>query len=868
MGDYLAEAVQLYLDGYMPLPLRPDGTKAPAVATWSTWQRQRPELEELEAIFAVDHDGLGVLCGTISGELEMFELEGRAVTEGLLNRLQQLMAEDGQAELWRAISTGWVELTPSGGVHYHYRVDGKAARNTRLAWRPSTPEELVVKPQERRKVLIETRGEGGFTVVAPSAGRSHPTGAAWRILTGSPATAPVLTVEQRDALYAIAQQLDQCPTETPQPSTTGRGLPPTGGDATGRPGDDFNDRYSWADILGAAGWQATRRFGHDRLGWTRPGKNPRDGISATTGGAADGVDRLYVFSSSAAPFEPETPYTKFAAWALLNTGGDFAEAARVLRRNGFGAPRDPAAQLDGLIDPDSPRTPAPEPARNPDEVPLADPDPVDDARAQPPAPPTLTVITGGAEAPTEGTAALKIDQDGSDVPASIAITLTDTGNADLMVARHAHRLRYVPARGQWIRWDGMRWGWCDDIGEAIQAATDTVRAIAGTTDAVKAFKTKSLSRRGLEAMASLASRNARARVAAETLDADPWILNTPSGTIDLRTGLLRPHSPDDNCTKVTGVPHAPGAAAPRWQAFLDETFAGDTGMVRFFQRLAGYSALGIVTHHVLPFLHGEGGNGKGVATEVLLEVLGDYASTAPHGFLMAGKDDESAIARLAGLRLVVTSEVNQRSRFDEAKVKLLTGGDHLTARFLYGRHFTFRPSHTLWLMGNHQPRVEAGGESFWRRLRLVPFTNTVPEEKKVEGLARELVDAEGSAILDWIVAGALEVQRLGLAEPEGVVAATARYAESEDALGRFVDDRLHLGGGPAARVDTAEMRTVYARWCRAEGETEVTPQVLGRELGARWSIGIVKSNGKRFYTGCTLLTDEAEADPEPHWNDR
>ena len=278
-------------------------------------------------------------------------------------------------------------------------------------------------------------------------------------------------------------------------------------------------------------------------------------------------------------------------------------------------------------------------------------------------------------------------------------------------------------------------------------------------------------------------------------------------------------------------------------------------MIGYVQRLAGYSACGAQLEHVLPFLHGSGGNGKSVFLEVMVAILGDYASTTPSDFLLASsRPDESAIARLSGLRFVVCSEANQGAKFDEAKVKLLTGGDRITARFLYGTHFTFIPTHHLWLMGNHQPKVEAGGDSFWRRLRLVPFLNKVEEDKRVEGLAEQLVEAEGPQILAWLIAGAKDAITGKLRAPESVMAATRRYAEEEDDIARFINERVFLSS--AARTNTADVRAAYTAWCRQEGATELSQQAFGRELRSRWGIGTTRGHGKRFYTGLDLLNEE------------
>jgi putative DNA primase/helicase len=485
-------------------------------------------------------------------------------------------------------------------------------------------------------------------------------------------------------LHAVANLLDEMPVDTdpaPAPAVRDAG-------AGKRPGDDYNDRATWDDILTPHGWTKAGRLGPG-FAWRRPEKTD-PGISATTG-QRDDADRLYVFTTSTV-FESEKPYTKFGAYALLEHGGDYAAAAKALRRAGYGEPdkpRDQAADLRGLVA-DAPRTEG-----------------------------NLAVVRELKPATR------KPD------------TYTDSGNADLLVDRHATHLRYVPSRGAWLTWADTHWAWCEDDGEALQAAIDTIEAIDSADDDAHKHKIRSLSRRSLEAMIAIARRHTEMRVASDALDADAYALNTPDGVVDLRDSTLRPHDPAEMHTKVTGATYRPDAAPERWLEFLRDTFGGDEEMVTFVQRLAGYSACGIVLHHVLPFLHGAGGNGKSVFLDVVVSVLGDYASTAPSGFLMAGgREDENAVARLAGLRLVVCSEVNQSARFDEAKVKLLTGGDKLTARFLYQRHFTFKPSHTLWLMGNHQPRVDAGGESFWRRLRLLPFTRVVPKEKRIEGPRR------------------------------------------------------------------------------------------------------------------------------------
>lgn len=363
----LQTALALHAAGCAPLPIRPDGSKAPAVP-WAAYRTQAPTVDALHDWFGrLDTDGLGIVTGTASGNLEMLEVEGRAAH--LLGEIAEHLAAHDLADIWARINAGWVEVTPGGGMHWHYRVTGGPARpNTKIARRPATPTELADNPAEKVKVLIETRGEGGFTVLAPSGGRTHRTGAPWTRVAGGPTTIPTITAEQRDALHAVLRLLDQMP--TPEPAA-----PPTlpGHTTSGtRPGDDYDTRTTWDEILVPRGWTKGRKLGAG-WAWTRPGKDPRDGISATTGTRGDGADRLYVFST-ATEFDVEKPYGKFAAYALLEHGGDYTAAARTLSTAGYGA-RDTTGRHDlhDLVHPapaatNTPQQPA-QPPTDPDHTP-------------------------------------------------------------------------------------------------------------------------------------------------------------------------------------------------------------------------------------------------------------------------------------------------------------------------------------------------------------------------------------------------------------------------------------------------------------------------------------------------------------------
>lgn len=345
------------------VPVRPDGSKVPA-AFWKTYRSRRPTLEQLGDWFGPGiYDGLGIICGAVSGGVEMLEMEGRALAEGYQQRLAAALADHGLTEVWQRITRGYAERTPSGGVHVLYRVvDGPVRPNTKLARRPSTPEELdawktrqqadvdtenddarrerrqraldrITSGEQVPQVLIETRGEGGFVVVAPSGGRTHPSGRPWRLVSGGPAHLATITATERDALFAVAELLDSVPAPSPPAPRPRRSGDETGGP---RPGDDFNAKADWTEILEPHGWRYMGPSGPGAL-WCRPGKS--HGISATTGTRGDG-DCLYVFSTSTL-FEAEQPYSKFAAFTLLEYGGDYQAAARYLARRGYGEQRPP-----------------------------------------------------------------------------------------------------------------------------------------------------------------------------------------------------------------------------------------------------------------------------------------------------------------------------------------------------------------------------------------------------------------------------------------------------------------------------------------------------------------------------------------------
>lgn len=821
--DTLTAAHAWHQAGASVVPAAANGTKAPA-GQWKPYMQQRADEQQLHAWFTDGHPGLGIILGTVSGNLEMLEFEGRAVEEGVHTAFGEIAEASGLGATWDAIKRGYCERTPSGGYHLVYRVDGGTVLpNTKLARRPSTPDELAAKP-ERFKVLIETRGEGGFVVTAPSHGPVHESGLPWELLAGGPDTIATIPAAERDALFTIAQMLDttassEVAKQEPAPAATTEPTDETTAFLFGNapslegglsPLDDYEQRTSWADILKPHGWQLLLTHGHTSY-WRRPGKTV--GVSATTGHATD-RDRLYVFTTST-EFEAERPYTKPGAYALLEHGGDHSAAARELKRLGYGR--------------------RPEPPRH------------------------LAVVPAPA-APVDGTAALHVDEP-TPTAGPATYSRTDDGNALRLVDDHADSIRYCPQRG-WLTWDGHRWAW-DERGHVAELARNIARSLPEGEGDLQ-HKARSLSARGLDSMVKVARTDPRIVAPIATLDARPWELNTPGGVVNLRTGDLDEPDPDALHTRSTAVAPDFERPAERFTAFLDETFSADHDLITYVQRLLGLSLIGTVTEQLLPFAFGEGANGKSTLADVSMRLVGigetGYSISAPSEMLLASSasNHPTEIARLAGARFVVASELDDGQRFAEARIKMLTGRDIITGRFMRQDFFSFAPTHTLWLLGNHRPAVRTGGPAFWRRLRLVPFLNTVPEHLRDTGLEEHLVDHEGPSILAWLIRGAVDYARHGLTTPAAVQVATEEYQGEQDTVARFIDDRCTLGipGTPNMQTPSGALLAAYKAWCEGEGEEPVSPKKLAGQL-KKSGVLIDRNRDFRFYDGIALRTGGA-----------
>jgi len=443
------------------------------------------------------------------------------------------------------------------------------------------------------------------------------------------------------------------------------------------------------------------------------------------------------------------------------------------------------------------------------------------------------------------------------------ILCTDLGNARRLVRLHGMDLRFTGAMG-WVVWDGRRWR-RDETGEAERRAKSAVRAIwdevrgddAKADERASKWAVKSQGAARIDAMLKLARSEPELSIRDEEFDRDAWVLNVMNGTLDLRTGDLRPHRREDLLTKLVPVTYDAAALAPRWQAFLEQV-QPDPEARGFLARYAGYCLTGEMGEQVFAVHHGGGSNGKGVYSDTMLALLGDYANVTPYATFVQRRPDAPTndLAALRGARLVVASEPNEGMRLDEGAVKSITGEDPVSARFHFREFFTYRPTCKLILTGNHRPRIRGTDHAMWRRVLLVPWPVTVTKPDK--DLRRRLRE-EISGILRWAVEGCLAWQREGLRPPTVVRSAVDEYREAEDHVGRFIADRCALGSDLV--VSSKDLRASYELWVESEGEEAFSAKALGSRLTDRGIRAIKDVAGirGRGWQGIALATHATDA---------
>lgn len=453
--------------------------------------------------------------------------------------------------------------------------------------------------------------------------------------------------------------------------------------------------------------------------------------------------------------------------------------------------------------------------------------------------------------------------------------LTEMGNAERLVHRNGLNLKYCIEFEEWLLWNGKTW--IEDKKKQIERiAIKTFREMFG-----EAAKEEDMARRNELVkwaqssekssvfLNSISRAEAMLPISQEELNTDRYKLNCSNGVVDLRTGELLPHDRNYFMTKNTHVEYDPNASCPTWVAFLESIMKDEQGTVKqelidFLQKAIGYTLTGDTSEQVAFFLWGTGRNGKSTFINIVKEILGDYGKQTNSDTFTSKQNDNGInndVARLHSARFVSAVESEDGQKLSEALIKQLTGGEPITARFLRKEFFEFLPEFKIFFTTNHKPIVKGDDEGIWRRIRLVPFTHTVPKEDVDKHLPEKLRN-ELPGIFRWAVDGCMKWQQEGLGEPEEVKAATDEYKEEMDLLSNFLDE--HCVIMPAAKVSVNEIHKIYMKWADENGEYPMKLRAFSSRLQMRGFSKRKSTGNKTFFFGIGLMSDYKDQLPKSY----
>ena len=409
---------------------------------------------------------------------------------------------------------------------------------------------------------------------------------------------------------------------------------------------------------------------------------------------------------------------------------------------------------------------------------------------------------------------------------------------------HAYNGKFLHAHGiGWHQYDGTRWATCNDGAESravvslVKAAVHELGTLPGDArTALFRDITRVESATGINGVLEIASTMHPCTVAARAMDADPYLLNTRSGTAHLDAGTVSKPNPADHLSKVTHARFDPDARSPLFDKFLERIQPNPDNRA-FLARQVGSALLGKVRDHVLLIWYGTGANGKGTLRDAIRHALGDYAVEVPADILLLNKHGQQGMApermRLKGARVAFCSEIAKDAQLDEATMKKLTGGDPVNAKLLYRNPIEFDPTHTLFMLTNHLPKVRGDDPATWRRILAMPFGEVIPASER-DGELPEKLEGCADAILAWLWQGWLDYQRQGLSPPADVLAATRAYQHDMDVLARFVADESVVWQSPRAKVRSSLLYQAFVSWCAHEGEeVSMTNQAFTKAMEKR-----------------------------------
>ena len=435
--------------------------------------------------------------------------------------------------------------------------------------------------------------------------------------------------------------------------------------------------------------------------------------------------------------------------------------------------------------------------------------------------------------------------------------LTDAGNAESFKTLCGGEFCYVPQKGKWFTWDSVRWTENDESAQLAMLKTVRTRGEIGMVlndndQRAKMIRWSLGSESTYRIKSALSLAEAMLKVDLTEFDKDPYSLCCANGVVDLRTGDFRPTKPEDRLERSTNVIFDPNAKCPRWLRFLWEVFKGNEELIDFIKRAVGYTLTGDTSEQCLFINYGDGENGKSVFLGIVEKTLGDYEITTPSSTLKERRGDDTIpndIARMCGARFVKSIEYKESIRMNEERVKVLTGGDRIVARFLHKEFFEYTPNFKIWIAVNHKPIIRGTDAAIWRRIRLIPFEVKFPSGVRDSHLGEKL-QLELSGVLNWAIKGCLEWQKRGLEPPNKVRKATEAYREESDMVGRFLEERTVQA--PGEKVAASELYAAFQRWCVENSEQPITGTMFGKRMTEKGFEKVTKPY--THYLGIKLLT--------------
>ncbi|MCJ1804217.1 phage/plasmid primase, P4 family [Staphylococcus warneri] len=435
----------------------------------------------------------------------------------------------------------------------------------------------------------------------------------------------------------------------------------------------------------------------------------------------------------------------------------------------------------------------------------------------------------------------------------------DTGNADRFIDRYGNLYKYSYIANKFYIYDGMKWK-IDDKGSIRKLIDEMIESIKDekiihgddvTEEEAREFFQKYYKKtRGTQAKKNIMNELMHRRPATpDDFDRDDMLINVANGYIDLTSRELYKHDINKMFSQITNTDYTEKMQPAVWLDFLNDIFAGDQEVIRYIQKALGYSLTGSTREQIMFILFGKGRNGKSIFVEVISEILGDYSNNMQAKSLMVKKNDNvnTDIARLSKARFVTSSEPNEGFRFDEGLIKQLTGGDKVTALFLYAEEFEYTPKFKIWVSTNHKPIIRGTDDGIWRRLVLIPFDVQIPEEKVDKDLKYKLL-REAPAILNWMAEGAYMWMQEGLAMPEKLKEASKAYRNEMDVIEQFIEDECkRVDDG---KVKAHELYELYKKWANDNGNYKMSNKDFGKKMKEKFEYKRITSG--MFYFGLEI----------------